>query len=293
MPADLTVLVGRETAVEPFAYDDKDVLLYNLSIGMGRDPLDGEELPFVLESAGLRAVPTLASVLGTLAGDNLFADADIDVSKIVHGEERLVLHRPVPPSGVLHGTKRIIDVADKGPGRGAIITLRKALYLADGEPAFSTDQRIFVRGAGGFGGGPGTVADQPPVPARAPDMSEAVETRRDQALLYRLNGDRHFLHADPEYARSAGFPEPILHGLCTYGIACRAVVAMVCDNDPTRLAGFAARMSSPVYPGDTIVIELWHDGGNVAFRARVPARDVTVLDSGTAQIVAPRPVPAG
>ena len=292
MPADLSVLLGREVLLDSVAYDDKDVLLYNLSVGMGRDPLDPGELPFVLETAGLAAVPALAAVLGSYIGSMLWNDALIDLSRIVHGEERLTLHRPLPPTGVLSGYKRIIDVADKGPGRGAIITLRKELSLPGGAPVFASDQRIFIRGGGGFGGGPGVIADQPPVPTRAPDKTETFETRRDQALLYRLNGDRHLLHADPVYARNAGFPGPILHGLCTYGIACRAILALVCDNDPSRLAAFATRMSAPVYPGDTLLTEVWVDGADLAFRTRVPARDVTVLDCGTARIVASRPIPA-
>ena len=284
MPVDLRPMLGEETAIAPFAYGEREVLLYNLSIGMGRDPLDPAELPFVLESKGLRAVPTLATVLASHTGEPLWRGAEIDLATIVHGEERLVLHRPFLPAGVLSGRKRIVDIADKGPGRGAIVTLRKDLALADGAPAFSSLQRIFVRGGGGFGGTSGEIANLAAVPTRAPDTTAALETRRDQALLYRLNGDRHLLHADPDYARAAGFPEPILHGMCTFGIAARALLVALCAHDPARLTAFAARMSAPVYPGDTVVTEMWADGATIAFRARVPARDVTVLDCGEATI---------
>jgi len=294
MPADLNRMLGREAVMPSFSYDDRDVLLYALSIGMGHDPLDPAELPFVLEVPALRAMPTLASVLGTAAHQQglLWQGGLLDPTRIVHGEERLELHRPLPPAGTLNGRKSVCDVVDKGPGRGAILTVRKELQLADGLPLLTCDQRIFVRGGGGFGGGAGRFEDLAAVPTRAADAAVALQTRPEQALLYRLNGDRHVLHADPEFARRAGFERPILHGLCTYGIACRAVLAAACGYDATRLRSFATRMTAPVFPGDRVVTEVWVDGDDVAFRARVPERDVTVLDSGRARIGAPRLVPA-
>jgi len=294
MPADLNRMLGRSTVIAPFAYDDRDVLLYALSIGMGQDPLGAAELPFVLETQTLHVVPTLGSVLGTAAQEQglLWHGGLLDPASIVHGEERLELLRPLPPAGVLSGRKWVCDVVDKGPGRGAILTVRKKLHLADGLPLIVCDQRIFVRGGGGFGGGAGQFTDLAAVPTRAADCTITLTTRPEQALLYRLNGDRHPLHADPAFARRAGFDRPILHGLCTYGIACRAVLAAACGYDETRLRSIATRMTAPVYPGDRVVTEVWNDGDNVAFRARVPERDATVLDCGVARIGTPRPVPA-
>lgn len=293
MPADLSQMLGLSATMTPFVYDDRDVLLYALSIGMGQDPLDAAELPFVLEQPVLCAVPTLASVLGAAANGQglLWRGGLLDPASIVHGEERLELLRPLPPAGTLSGRAWVCDVADKGPGRGAILTVRKELNLADGLPLIACDQRIFVRRGGGFGGGAGQFSDLAAVPEQAPDATVTLQTRPEQALLYRLNGDRHLLHADPDFARSAGFERPILHGLCTYGIACRAVLAATCGYDATRLRSFATRMTAPVFPGDRVVTEVWIDGDNVAFRARVPERDATVLDCGVARIGTPRPVP--
>ncbi|MBU6266793.1 MAG: MaoC family dehydratase N-terminal domain-containing protein [Sphingomonadales bacterium] len=286
MPANLDSMLGRSAEVAPFDYEERDALLYALSIGMGQDPLDPAELAFVLEKPALRVVPTLASVLGAHAHEAglLWQGGLLDPASIVHGEERLELHRPLPAAGTLAGRKHVCDVVDKGAGRGAIITVRKELHLGDGIPAITCDQRIFVRGGGGFGGGPGSFTDLKPVPNRPADAMIHAQTRPEQALLYRLNGDRHLLHADPDFARRAGFERPILHGLCTYGIACRAVLAEACGHDPSRLRRFAARMSAPVYPGDTLATEVWRDGDQIAFRTTVPARGVTVLDCGAATI---------
>ena len=295
MPADLNRLLGREAEIAPFAYDDRDVLLYALSIGMGQDPLDPGELPFVLEVPVLRVMPTLASVLGARAHEQglLWQGGLLDPASIVHGEERLELFRPLPPTGKLAGRKWVCDVVDKGAGRGAIVTVRKELHLPDGLPVICCDQRIFVRGGGGFGGGAGQFEDLAPVPARPADAAIALQTRPEQALLYRLNGDRHLLHADPEFAHRAGFPRPILHGLCTYGMACRAVLATTCDNDATRLRQIATRMTAPVFPGDRVVTEIWVEGDDVAFRTSVPEREAVVLDCGLARIGEAQPIPAG
>jgi acyl dehydratase len=279
MAIDHEKLLDREVQIGPLVYDDRDILLYNLSIGMGRDPLNESELPFVVEQRELRVVPTFAAVLGSHAGPRIWDGAGIELSSIVHGEERLSILRPLPPSGTLAGTKRIVDFADKGPGKGAILTIRKQFSL-EGKPAFVSDQRIFVRGGGGFGGSDRVIEPLRGVPVRAPDFVHLSETRPDQALLYRLNGDRHMLHADPDYARMAGFERPILHGLCTYGIACRAVLESVCEYESSRIHSFDARMSAPVFPGETIRTEIWLENDEVAFRATVPAREAKVLDAG-------------
>jgi acyl dehydratase len=263
---------------ERFRYSDRETMLYALSIGMGRDPLDESELRFVFEK-DLQAVPTLATVLTRIP---LHQASGLDYTKVVHGEQRLTLHRPLPASGELIADARVVGAYDKGPGRGAIVLLQTDVRSsADGAPLYTLLSTAFARGDGGFGGPAGSGPAPHPIPARAADLTETLDTRNDQALLYRLNGDRNPLHADPEFARRAGFPAPILHGLCTYGVACRAVLRAVASYRAERVRAFDVRFSSPVYPGDAIATDLWVDGSTVSFRCRVPQRsDALVIDHG-------------
>ena len=275
---DYASLMALERKDERFGYGDRETMLYALSIGMGHDPLDANELPFTYEK-DLKAVPSLATVLTRIP---LLKASGIDYAKVVHGEQRLALHRPLPPQGELVADARVVGAYDKGPGKGAIILTETAVRLAsDGLPLYTLLSTTFARGEGGFGGPSGPAPAPHPTPARPPDLCASFETRRDQALLYRLNGDRNPLHSDPEFARRAGFPAPILHGLCTYGIACRAVLQCVARYDPARIGAFDVRFSAPVYPGDTIATELWMDGATVSFRCRVPGRgDAVVITNG-------------
>jgi acyl dehydratase len=279
MPIDYDDLISRRADGKAFSYADTRVMLYNLSVGMGRDPLDPKELPFVFEQPALRAVPSFAAVLGG-GGANLLAGVDIDWNKVLHGEQRLTVHRPLPPSAELVGSSWISEVTDKGADKGAVITLTVDVRLASGEPLYTMDNVIFARGNGGFGGPAKSSFTPHQTPERAPDIVHVTETRRDQALLYRLNGDRNPLHAEPEFAKRAGFPAPILHGLCSYGIACRAVLASVCDYDPARMKSFDVRFTSPVFPGETIHTDIWVDGEVVSFRSRIEARGITSLNNG-------------
>lgn len=259
-------------------YSDQETILYALGVGMGRNPLNEDELAYVFERGDLKTVPTLATVL---TRSSLLRDSGIDYAKVLHGEQRLELHRPLPSAGSLIADSRVVAAYDKGPDKGAVVlTETKVRLAADGEPLFTLGGTIFARGDGGFGGPSGSGPEPHRLPERAPDLVCALETRPDQALLYRLSGDRNPLHADPALAKRVGFPAPILHGLCTYGTACRAVLQTVCGYDHTRIAGFDGRFSSPVYPGETIATEIWVDGKTVSFRARVPARDVTVINNG-------------
>ncbi len=266
-----------------FSYNDTRMLLYNLSVGMGQDPALEQELPYVFEGAGLQVVPTAAAVLGG-GGANILAGVDINWTKLLHGEQRLRLHRPIPPAADLIGTTCISEVVDKGPDKGAIVTLEMDVRLASGEPLYTMENVIFCRGDGGCGGATSSASKPHPLPERQPDLVHETVTRPDQALLYRLNGDRNPLHADPAFARKAGFGKPILHGLCSYGIACRAVLASVCDYDAARLQTFDVRMTSPVYPGETILTDIWVDGAVVSFRCRVKERDVTLINNGRCEL---------
>jgi acyl dehydratase len=263
----------------PLNYSDIETMLYAQSIGMGRNPVDQRELPFVYEQGSLlRTVPSMASVL---VPDMFPPDLGWDFTQVLHAEQRLALHRPLPPAGNLLISKRIVDVFDRGPRRGAMVLFEADGRLAKDDTAvFSLGMTVIARGDGGFGGRSGSAPPPHRAPRREPDLSCNNETRVDQALLFRLNGDRNPLHADPRTARQAGFDVPILHGLCTYGIACHAILKTICEYDDTLIIGFDARFSSPVMPGDTIRTDMWQDGNIVSFSCTAVERDVMVLRNG-------------
>jgi acyl dehydratase len=228
-------------------------------------------------------VPTMASVLARVP---LLRDCGFDYSKVLHGEQRLRLHQPLPAAGELVAAARVTAAYDKGAGKGAVIyTETEARAAADGAPMFTLGSTTFARGDGGFGGPAGSGPAPHALPDRAPDAVATLETRPDQALLYRLSGDRNPLHADPGLARRVGFRAPILHGLCTYGVACHAILRAVLVYDHARIAGFDVRFSAPVYPGEAIATDLWMDGKVVSFRCRVPARgDAVVISNGRCEL---------
>ena len=273
----------------PFSFADKDVMLYALGIGMGRDPLDPNELPFVYER-GLKTVPTavtvLASANGRLPRPKGPADkpdhrpSEINFAMVVHGEQKVELHKPLPASGTFTTQSRTVGAYDKGEGKGAVIINETVWTDEAGEKVATLTGSTFARGDGGFGG-PSEGAPEPhEVPTRAPDQTLEFPTRPDQALIYRLSGDRNPLHSDPKIAAVAGFPRPILHGLCTYGITCRAVLQAITGFDPDQILSHQARFSAPVIPGDTITVDLWKDGKNISFEARVKERGATVIKNG-------------
>ncbi|MCC2101074.1 MAG: MaoC family dehydratase, partial [Hyphomicrobiales bacterium] len=198
-----------------------------------------------------------------------------------HGEQGFTLHKPIPAEGEIIGRSRIVEIVDKGAGKGALAFIERTITdAATGETIATLTSTSFLRGDGGFGGPTGPTPAPHKLPERAPDKTCDLATLPQQALIYRLSGDYNPLHADPEVATHAGFKAPILHGLCTLGLAGHAILKTVCDYDPTRLASLKLRFSSPVYPGETIRTEMWIDGKEVSFRARVVERDIVVLDNG-------------
>src|SRR5262245_6815882 len=202
-------LMALKREGDRFAYTDRETMLYALGVGMGRDPYDANELAYVFEKSTLKTVPSMATIL---ARAPLLKDCGYDYTKVVHGEQRLTLHRPLPSEGELIADSRVTEAYDKGPGRGAVIyTEVKVRSAADNQAMFTLASTTFARGDGGFGGPAGSGPEPHLIPDRKPDMSLSLETRKDQALLYRLSGDRNPLHADPERAKRAGFPVPILH----------------------------------------------------------------------------------
>jgi acyl dehydratase len=284
MPISYDHILSLKSEGDTFTYTDRDTMLYALGTGMGRDPMNETELPFVTEN-GLKAMPTQATVIAW--GMGTMAKSGINYLMVVHGEQRLTVHKPLPPSGTIVADERVIGAFDKGAGKGALIVTEKVIRLkATNEALCTLTSTTFARGDGGFGG-PTTGAPEPhPIPERKPDLSVACDTRPDQALLYRLSGDRNPLHSDPKVAKMAGFPRPILHGLCSYGTACRAALGAVAGHDPARIRQFDVRFSAPVFPGETIVTDFWADGAVVSFRSHVPERGVVVLNNGRCVLAA-------
>jgi acyl dehydratase len=273
------------------AYTTRDTILYALGVGAGANPLDERELRLVYEK-DLAALPTLAAVIAS-PGPWMREEKHlgIDFLKLVHGEQAVALQAPLPAAGTLIGRSSVTRIVDKGEGKGAVMHVEKRLYdEATQQHVATCEQVLFLRGNGGFSAG--QAADEPaPAPAEpptgAPDLTLDLPTRADQAVLYRLSGDFNPLHIDPTVASKAGFAKPILHGLATYGIACRAIVQQLCEHRPERLQAIRARLSSPVYPGETLRLDLWRlAAGEVAFRAHVVERNVTVLSHGRAQLQA-------
>lgn len=260
----------------------QDVALYALSVGLGQDSTNEAELSFVDFSRDLKVLPSMAAVLANPGFWQGNPATGIDTRQLVQGEQSVKIHRPLPTNGEVVGRTRVVDVVDKGAGRGALLYVRKELTSAqDGEMLAEARTTSILRGNGGFGGATRSVPQPHPLPDRSPEFCVALATRPEQALLYRLNGDANPLHSDPQFAAKAGFPRPILHGLCTFGVVTHAILRSLCDYDPSRLREIALRFTSPVYPGETIRTEVWSDGSFLAFSIE---RNVVVINNGRAVV---------
>jgi acyl dehydratase len=265
------------------AYNARDTILYALGLGYGADPLDESELPFVYE-ANLKAVPSISCVLCHPGFWLQKPEYEADWVKILHAEQAFEIHQPLPPTGTLRGTYSVSAIEDKGIEKGALLQQDKKLYdVESGDLLATVRSTLFLRGDGGQGEFGEKAAPAQRLPEGAPDRTLEFATDVRSALIYRLSGDWNPLHADPEVARNAGFERPILHGLCTAGVACRAIMQAYCDNDTDRLQSMFVRFSSPVFPGETIRIEFYESGNTVRFRAVAVQRGVTVLDRCSAE----------
>jgi acyl dehydratase len=257
----------------------RDAVFYALSVGLGQDPLDERQLDFVDSHRALRALPSMAVVLGHPGFWLGNPATGVDAVRIVHGEQSLTLHHPLPVEGEIVARTRVTGLVDKGEGKGALLYSEKELRDADGTLLAVTGSTTFLRGDGGFGGPPGPVKPPNPMPKTPPDTVLDLPTRPEQALYYRLNGDDNPLHANPAVAAKAGFPRPILHGLCTLGVVAHALLRVLGNYEASSMKNLSLRFSAPVYPGETIRTEIWRNG---AFRARVVERDVVVVNNGAA-----------
>lgn len=263
------------------SYGPMECAFYALSIGVGQDPMDQADLSFV--GAGqLTPFPTLPLVLGHPGFWLSNPDTGVDAVHLVHGEQGITLYAPLPSEGAVVGKTRVVGIIDKGEGRGALLYSEKQLCDADTGALYATTRSTtFLRGDGGFGGPAGPVKAFHIVPDTAPEIVHETVTRPEQALWYRWNGDNNPLHLDPNVAAKAGFARPILHGLCSLGIAAHGLVTTLCKGDPRRLKGLDARFTATVTPGETLRTEIWADG---SFRTRAVERDVVVIGNGLAQV---------
>jgi acyl dehydratase len=271
-------ILNRVSSPQTFSWSDRDAILYALCLGFGDKPTDAQALRFVYEK-DLQVVPTFPSVLAWVAAPT-FTELGIDPISALHGEQTIELHRPIPIPADIRVQGRVLHVCDKGPGRGAIVTTQHELRNPAAALIAVLTTTCFARNEGGCGATSESASKPHQIPTRAPDLSIDFPTRSDLALLYRLTGDRNPIHADPDVCRSAGFALPLLHGLCTFGIACRAVLQTYADYVPFNIMLHSARFSAPVYPGETLTVDLWRDLDVVSFQVRVRARNVTVVTNG-------------
>ena len=277
MPIDLNAALGAELEPVEFSWTSSDVQLYHLALGAGSDPMDPRELRYLTDGTP-QVLPTFSSVAATFHMTEpprvSFPGVEIELSRVLHASEAVTVSAPLPPSGSARAITRVTDIWDKG--KAAVLVNETTVTGPDGKTLWTTKRSIFARGEGGFGGerGPSTSVE---TPDRTPDFEIDIPVLPQQALLYRLCGDRNPLHSDPGFAAAAGFPRPILHGLCTYGMTCKALVDAVLDSDAARVGSFGARFAGVVFPGETIRASVWKDGGRFVGVVTAPNRDDAVV----------------
>jgi acyl dehydratase len=283
MPIDYDALKAVATQDQLVSYRERDAMLYAIGIGFGGNPLDRKELAYACESPSLRTVPTFATVL---LPDDFFADVGWDDRRVVRGSQRLEVYRPLPPAADLLVNWRVVAAHDRRPDKGGpdkgsrIIVQCEARLARDDTALFALGTTLISVNGSGHGGAFGDAPAHHVLPSREPDLSCDLETRPDQALLFRLSGGRSPVHADPEIARAAGFRRPLLQARCTAGIACRAVLKTICDYDYTLIKSFDVHFTGAVYPGETLTTDMWQERNVVSFRCTVRERNAVVLDNG-------------
>jgi acyl dehydratase len=284
---DIRQLIEKRFPVVEQQWGPVDCIRYALSLGLGSNPCDRRQLRYVYEEyeGGLRAVPAMACVLAYAGHWSRDPALGLDWKRILHGEQRVELHRPIPVAGHVAAQTHITDVVDKGPSNGAVIYARRDVVdIATSEPLATVTMITVARGDGGHGGHGDGLAPLSAMPARAPDGIFDFATSAQAALLYRLAGDTNPLHADPRVAHDAGFDRPILHGLCVFGLATWQAIEMLPGGDPARVCALAGRFTAPLCPGEQVRTEIWQEGDVVRFRVGVPARGATVLDRGMVRL---------
>lgn len=274
-------LLNQPTPPVVREWTERDTLLYALAVGAGtQDPAD--ELEFTTENSqgvSQMVVPSFASLVVSARGPR--ETGDFDLKNMLHAEQSMVFHSPIPPTGSVEAVSTVVGIYDKEKA-GIVVQQHVATDRVTGKPLATSTGTFFIRGEGGFGGDRGPTPPPWDIPSTDPDFTVTYPTRQDQSLLYRLTGDRNPLHSDPYAATRAGFPRPILHGMCTYGFTCRALLHTIAGSDPARLLSMSARFSRPVLPGDDLTVRVWAEGdGDAKFQTLNGKGDI-VLDRGTA-----------
>lgn len=278
-------LVGRVIDEQTHTYTERDTMLYALALGFGAEPTDARQLRYVYE-ADLAALPSQAMVIaypGFWMKDPAYG---FTWQKVLHAEESIEVHAPLPVAGTVTGCTVVEDVVDRGADKGCFVYLRKTLTDADGTLLATVLSNTLARADGGFGGGGEPRAKMPAPPDREPDAVCDLPTLPQAALLYRLCGDMNPLHADPDIATGAGFERPILHGRCTMGVALHALLRTCCDYDASRVRSLELRFSAPFLPGETLRTSIWTEGDTLHFESIALERGVTVLSHGSARLAA-------
>jgi acyl dehydratase len=271
-------IIGKKLEPVQFAYDHDSVILYALGIGTGAD-----ELEFVYEK-GLKVFPTFAVVPFMPALIPFIQKANLNMRAVLHGEQKITLHKPIPKSGTLSTTAICESIYDKGD-KGATVTINFITENQDGEVIFENKAVVMDRSAGNFGGDRGPKAEKfDPPDEKKPDFTLEYTTSPNQGALYRLSGDKNPLHIDPEFAKKSGFDRPILHGLCSFGYAGRAILHSVCDSDPSRLKSFSVRFMNIVYPGDTLITKGWKAESGAYIIQTTNQEGKTILGNAVAEI---------
>lgn len=280
MPIDVAVALAAELDPIEFSWESSDIQLYHLGLGAGADPMDPRELRYLTDGTP-QVLPTFGNVAATFHMTTppvvQFPGIDIELSRVLHASERVEVPGPLPASGSATAVTRFTDIWDKG--KAAVIWSETTVTAPSGELLWTQRRSIFARGEGGFGGDRGPSGSDA-APDRSPDLELAVPLLPQQALLYRLCGDRNPLHSDPEFAAAAGFPQPILHGLCTYGMTCKAITDALLDGDASAVKAYGARFAGVAFPGETLQVNVWKEDGRFLAGVVAPARDNAVVLSG-------------
>ena len=282
MPIDVDKVLGAELPAGAWQWDNTQVILYHLGVGAGVPPTDPKELEYTYEQ-NLKVLPSFGvlpvfPILGGMVGVD---GMSFNPMMLLHGEQDITLHKPLPVEAKVESSGRITGIYDKG--KGATVVIDADTRDANGEPLCTNRFTAFIRGEGGFGGEPGPQPGND-APDRAPDLVVESPTLPQQALLYRLSGDRNPLHVDPAMAALGGFDTPILHGLCSFGIVCKAVVDRALDGDVTKVGRYQARFAGVVFPGETIVTSMWREGDKVVVRATTKERDTGVITNAAVTV---------
>ncbi|MCZ6532755.1 MAG: MaoC/PaaZ C-terminal domain-containing protein [SAR324 cluster bacterium] len=275
MPIDPKQALGALISQDTNSWGPDQVILYHLGLGAGVPPMDENELAYTYEK-GLKVLPSFGVIASYISGNNLQKVPGISYNPalLLHGEQDLEIHGPIPTAGTVTNTAHVKDIFDKG--KAALVWRETVSKDAAGKLLFTSRSAAFIRGEGGFGGEPGPKPGNLP-PERAPDHVVESTVMPQQALIYRLSGDKNPLHAEPAFAKEGGFDQPILHGLCTYGMACKAVVDHALGGDTTRVARYQVRFSGVVFPGETLVTSMWEEGNQILITASVKERESPAL----------------